>query len=70
VRSQRILIESIKDSLFPYVSKLETANFIYDKFLDLVFVSTVGKVISLRKELDKRNLSKEDGIASYFMRIS
>jgi len=31
IRAQRILIESIKDSLIPYVSKLKTAKQIYEK---------------------------------------
>jgi len=70
VRVQRILIESIKYSLIPYVSKLETAKAIYDKLEELFFVSTAREVISLRKELYKLNISKEDGITSYFMRIS
>eukprot|EP00253_Pinus_taeda_P009693 PITA_09693 len=48
VRTQRILIESIKDPLIPYVRE----------------------VISLRQELYKLRISKEEGIASYFMRIS
>jgi len=38
VRAQRILIESIKDSLIPYVSKLETAKAIYDKLVELFSV--------------------------------
>ena len=33
-------------------------------------VSTAGEVISLRQELYKLWISKEEGIASYFMRIS
>ena len=52
------------------MSKLETSKEIYDKLVDLYFVSTVGEVISLRKELYKLNMSREVGIASYFMRIS
>jgi len=47
-RAQRILIESIKDSLIPYVSKLETSKGIYDKLIELFSVSTIGEVISLR----------------------
>jgi len=69
VRAQRILIESI-DSLIPYISKLETAKAIYDKLVELFSVSTTEEVISLRQELYKLKISKEDGIASYFMRIS
>ena len=33
-------------------------------------ISTTGEVISLRKEIYKLRISKEEGIASYFMRIS
>lgn len=70
MRAQRILIESIKDSLIPYVSKLESAKAIYEKLVELLFVSTAGEVISLSQELHKLKISKEDGIASYFMRVS
>ena len=67
-RAQRILIESIKDSLIPYVSKFETSKEIYDKLVDLFSVSTTRKVISLRNELYKMNITKE-GITPY-MKIS
>ena len=33
IRAQRILIESIKDSLIPYVAKLEKSKDIYDKLV-------------------------------------
>jgi len=36
----------------------------------LYSVSTAGEVISLRQELYKLKMSREDGIASWFMRIS
>ena len=48
-RAQRILIESIKDSIILYVSKLETSNAIYDKLVEFFFVSTAGEVICLRQ---------------------
>ena len=51
IRAQRILIESIKDSLIPYVAKLEKSKDIYDKLVELFCVSTAGEVISLRIEL-------------------
>ena len=63
VRAQGIIIQSTKDSLIPYVSKLETARAIYDKLAELFPVSTTREVISLRQELYKLNISKEDGIA-------
>ena len=70
IKAQRILIESIKDSLIPYVSKLKTAKEIYEKLVELVSVSTAGEAISLRQELYKMKFSREEGITSYFMRIS
>jgi len=69
VRAQRILIESIKDPLIPYVSKLDTSKEIYDKLAELFSIITTREVISLRQEFYKLKISKE-GIASYFMRIS
>ena len=68
-RAQRILIESIKDSLIPYVSKFQTSKEIYDKLVELFLVSTAGEVISLRNELYKMKITKE-GIAPYFIKIS
>lgn len=48
--TQRILIESIKDPLIPYVFKLETSKEIYDKLVELFSISTNGEVISLHKK--------------------
>jgi len=41
VRAQRILIESIKDSLISYVEKLKILKEIYEKLVELFSVSTV-----------------------------
>ena len=41
-RAQRILIESIKDSLIPYVAMFKTTKEIYEKLVELFPVSTVG----------------------------
>jgi len=40
VRAQRILVESVKDSLIPYVANMETSKEIYEKLVELVFVNT------------------------------
>ena len=48
IRAKRILIESIKDSLIPYVSKLKSAKEIYKKLVELFSMSTTGEEISLR----------------------
>ena len=69
IRVQRILIESIKDSLIPYVSKLKSAKEIYEKLVEIFSVSIIGEAISLRQELYKMKLSREEGITPCFMRI-
>jgi len=49
---------------------LEITKAIYDKLVELFSVSAAREVISLKQELYKLKMSKEDGITSYFMRIS
>jgi len=70
VRALRIPIESIKDPLIPYLSKLDISKEIYDKLVELFSVSTTGEIISLRQELHKLKISKEEEIASYLTKIS
>ena len=43
IRAQRIIIKSIKDSLIPYVPKLNTVRKIYEKLVELFSVSTAGE---------------------------
>ena len=51
IKSRRILIESIKDSLIPYVLKLESSKEIYDKLVELFSKGSTKEIISLRKKL-------------------
>ena len=39
VRAQRIIVESIKDSLVPFVANLKTSKAMYDKLVNLYSVS-------------------------------
>lgn len=50
IRAQIILIESFKDSLTTYVAKFENSKEIYDKLVELFFLSTTGEAISLRTD--------------------
>ena len=65
IRAQRILIESIKDSLIPYVSKIKTTKQIYEKLVELFYVSIAGEEISTRQELHKMKSSREAEITPY-----
>ena len=70
IRAQRIFTESIKESLISDVPNLESSKGIYEKLVELFYVSTAGEAISLRQELYKMKLSREEGITPYFMVIS
>jgi len=47
VRAQRIIFESIKDPLVPFVPNLKTSKAMYDKLADLYFVSSSRQKMSL-----------------------
>lgn len=70
IRVQRILIESIKDSLIPYVAKMETMKEIYEKLVEMFSISTSREVISLITKLYNINVFKDEGITSYLMMVS
>jgi len=53
VRAQRIIVESIKDSLVPFVANLKTSKAMYDKLVNLYFVSTTRQNMSLWNKLYK-----------------
>lgn len=48
IKSQRILIESIKGHIITFVIDLTTSKAIYEKFVKLYSISTPGQKISLR----------------------
>ena len=69
IRARRILIESIKDSLIPYVSNLESSKEICDKLVELFSKCSVGEIISPRQKLYKLRMSRKEGIIPYLMEI-
>lgn len=38
--------------------------------MELFFVNTVGEIITLRTELYKKKVSREEGVASHLMKVS
>ena len=62
VRAQRMLIETIKGHLFPFITDLGTSKAIYDKLVKIYFVRTTSQKISLRNKLYKVKLSKDEDL--------
>ena len=64
LKAQKILKEYIKNPLISYVAELETSKEIYDKLVELFSESAIREIISLRFDLHKLKVSKDEGISS------
>ena len=70
IKAQKILKESIKDPLISYVAELETSEAIYDELVELFSESTIENTISLRYDIYKLKVSKDEGISSCLSKAS
>lgn len=70
LRSQMIIIESIKDFFIPFVENLKTTKAMYTNLVNLYSVSTIGQIMSLKKNLYKLNKLKDEDMTSFLMIIS
>ena len=67
---RRILIESIKDNLIPYVSELKKPKEIFDALARLYESKNTSRKMTLRNQLRITKMNKNDTIATYFIKIS
>lgn len=67
--AQRIILESIKDRLTPFVSNLKTSKAMYDKLVNLYSIITLGQKMYLRNKLYKIKESKNEDMDSFLMKI-
>jgi hypothetical protein len=65
-----IIVESVKDLLIPYISHLDSLKNMYNALTNLFSVRNIGQVMSLKNELRNMKMNDDDGITSYFVRIS
>jgi hypothetical protein len=56
--------------LIPYISNIDSSMRSYDALIKLFSIQNIGQVMSLNNELCDTKMTKDDTIASYFMRIS
>jgi len=69
IRTQRIIIDSSKDALTPYVANLKKVKEIYDKLVEFFSMRIAREFISLRIKLYKMKISREKVITLYFMKV-
>lgn len=66
---KRILNESIKYNLIPYISKLRTPKSILDILARIYESKNKSRKLTLRNQLRVTKMTKNDTIATYFMKM-
>ena len=70
VMSKRIISNSIKDHLIPWVSSLKTPKAMFDAITKLFEGKNINRKMTLRNQLKNVKIQNEETIQSYFTRIS
>jgi len=70
ILAMTLMVEIIKNNLVPYISNIEHAQEIYEALTKLFTIKNIGQVVSLKNELRTTKMTKDDIVASFFVRIS
>ena len=65
-----LMVDGIKDNLIPYISNIDSAQEMYEVLSKLFTIKNLGQNASLKNELRSIKMTKEDTVASFFVRIS
>jgi hypothetical protein len=66
IRAQRIIANSIKDHLIPYVSSKETLKEMFDALSKLYEGNNINQKMNLRTQLKNTKMQEEEMIQEYF----
>jgi hypothetical protein len=70
IRAKRIIADSIKDHLIPYVSSKNTPKEMFDALTRLYEGKNINRKMNLRTQLKNTRMQKGEIIQEYFSRIS
>jgi hypothetical protein len=70
IRAKRIIANSIKDHLIPYVSSKKTPKEMFDALTKLYEGKNINRKMNLRTQLKNTRMQKGEMIQEYFSRIS
>jgi hypothetical protein len=70
IKAQRIIADSIKDHLIPYVSSKKTPKEMFDALSKLYEGKNINRKMNLRTQLKNTKMQKGEMIQEYFSRIS
>jgi len=64
------LSDTVRSHLIPHIAELKTAKEMYDALVGLFESKNVNRKLSLRNQLRCIKMTKEDTIATFFMKVS
>jgi hypothetical protein len=70
IKAQRIIVDSIKDHLIPYVSSKKTPKEMFDALSKLYEGKNINQKMNLRYQLKNTKMQKREMIQEYFSQIS
>jgi hypothetical protein len=70
IRAKRIIVDSIKDHLIPYVSSKNTPKEMFDALTRIYEGKNINRKMNLRTQLKNTRMQKGEMIQEYFSRIS
>jgi hypothetical protein len=70
IRAKRIIANSIKDHLIPYVSSKKTPKEMFDALNRLYEGKNINRKMNLRTQLKNTRMQRGESIQEYFSRIS
>lgn len=70
IKAKKIIIDSLRDHLIVYISKLKKSKEMYDKLVGIYEVNSLSHILSLKNQLKEIKINKGETIQSYVMRIS
>jgi hypothetical protein len=70
IRAKRIIADSIKDHLIPYVSSKRTPKEMFDSLNKLYEGKKLNQKMNLRTQLNNTRMQRGESIQEYFSRIS
>jgi GTP-sensing pleiotropic transcriptional regulator CodY len=70
INAMNIIVDFVNDHLIPYISHLDSSKKMFDALTSIFSVKNIRQVMNLNNELCDTKMTKDDTIASYFVRIS
>jgi hypothetical protein len=70
IRAKRIIVDSIKDHMIPYVSSKKNLKDMFDSLTRLYEGKNINWKMNLRTQLKNTRMQKGEMIQEYFSRIS